>query len=686
MLYHNRGEARFEDVSERSRHHESQWHLRPRREHARLRRRRLDRRSTSPTTRTRARCTATTTTAPSPTSASPPAAPTARTASRRPAWASPSATTITTAPWTSFKTNFAGDTIDALPQHRPRLCEDRTFAAGHRPATPAGSAGAPASSTSTTTAGSTCSWPTATSIPRWTSSQTEAAYQQRKVVYRNLRNGRFEDITEALGAPVTEPKAGTRRGLRRLRQRRRRWTSWSTTFTTRRTSSGSDADPSNALDDVAAGRHALEPQTRSARASRSSAANCAWWQEVRGGGSYISQNDLRVHFGLGAAERRRARSRCAGRTGGEESWSGLTVDRFIELVKAKAKAKPAGRNRDEHCSCLAVAVAGGLGLAQRSALVTNAADDARALIDAGRAKAAVALLTRARRHRSRGAGAARRRPLPCGRPARGDRACCARRSRALATFGKRAARGRAGARPRALPRPVASPRRSRISRRRSARAPESTELALRARHGLRADATTRASARGAWARAFGVAAGFRRRASRHRADDDPRSSFEDAGRRRTEAARCRSTRSCRRRTSCWARSRSSAAASTRRSRCYSRSSRSTRQTPWRSTGSATRTCARAGWDEAIAALQRSALDQPVLQRPLHPAGQRVHANGDLAAAEGMLRRAIELRPEQPRRRTTCSAQLLQRLGTDEEAAREFAIAERAAGPRPGNRQ
>ena len=27
------------------------------------------------------------------------------------------------------------------------------------------------------------------------------------------------------------------------------------------------------------------------------------WQEVRGGGSYLSQNDLRVHFGLAQATR-----------------------------------------------------------------------------------------------------------------------------------------------------------------------------------------------------------------------------------------------------------------------------------------------------------------------------------------------------------------------------------------------
>ena len=38
--------------------------------------------------------------------------------------------------------------------------------------------------------------------------RTEAGYRQRKVLYRNLRNGRFEDVTERLGAPLTTPRAG----------------------------------------------------------------------------------------------------------------------------------------------------------------------------------------------------------------------------------------------------------------------------------------------------------------------------------------------------------------------------------------------------------------------------------------------------------------------------------------------
>ena len=38
--------------------------------------------------------------------------------------------------------------------------------------------------------------------------ETEAGYKQRKLVYRNLGNGRFEDIAERLGPPLTTPKAG----------------------------------------------------------------------------------------------------------------------------------------------------------------------------------------------------------------------------------------------------------------------------------------------------------------------------------------------------------------------------------------------------------------------------------------------------------------------------------------------
>ena len=178
--------------------------------------------STSPTTRIRARSIATTATAPSPTSRPAPGAPTARTASRRPAWASPSATTIATARWTSSRPTSPATRRRCTRTPGKGLLRGSDVRRRYRRSTPAGWAGASASSISTATAGSICSSSTATSIPKSRQLKTEAGYEQRKVVYRNLRNGKFADVTEQLGAPVTTPKAGAGRGVRGLRQRRRR--------------------------------------------------------------------------------------------------------------------------------------------------------------------------------------------------------------------------------------------------------------------------------------------------------------------------------------------------------------------------------------------------------------------------------------------------------------------------------
>jgi hypothetical protein len=51
---------------------------------------------------------------------------------------------------------------------------------------------------------------------------------------------------------------------------------------------------------------------------------------VRGGGSYNSQNDLRVHFGLGAlAQVDRLDVRWP--NGLEEHWTGMAADRILTL-------------------------------------------------------------------------------------------------------------------------------------------------------------------------------------------------------------------------------------------------------------------------------------------------------------------------------------------------------------------
>ena len=106
-----------------------------------------------------------------------------------------------------FKTNFAGDTSTLYANTGDGLCEDRTFASG---------------------IGVNTRWlgwgvgfldldadgwldlflVNGHVYPEVAALKTEAGYEQPKVVYRNLRNGRFADVSAQLGPPVTTPKAG----------------------------------------------------------------------------------------------------------------------------------------------------------------------------------------------------------------------------------------------------------------------------------------------------------------------------------------------------------------------------------------------------------------------------------------------------------------------------------------------
>jgi len=56
-------------------------------------------------------------------------------------------------------------------------------------------------------------------------------------------------------------------------------------------------------------------------------------QEVRSGGSFCSQNDLRLHFGLGAAKDARLRIRWLGGT--EETLEHVSANRLIVVQEGK---------------------------------------------------------------------------------------------------------------------------------------------------------------------------------------------------------------------------------------------------------------------------------------------------------------------------------------------------------------
>jgi enediyne biosynthesis protein E4 len=225
-----------------------------------------------------------------------------------------------------FKTNFAGDTSTLYLNNGDSTCDDHTFAGG---------------------IGMNTRWlgwgvgfvdldndgwldifvtnghvyPEVWQLP------TEASYRQRKVVYQNQGGRRFDDVSERLGPPITAPRPG--RG---------------TAFGDYDNNGTVDVVVNNVNDvpdlfrlDDASGNHWLTLKLVGTASNKSAigarvrckAANGFQAQEVRGGGSYISQNDLRVHFGLASATKADVEVRWPG--GLVESFAGLQADRIVTL-------------------------------------------------------------------------------------------------------------------------------------------------------------------------------------------------------------------------------------------------------------------------------------------------------------------------------------------------------------------
>lgn len=131
--------------------------------------------------------------------------------------------------------------------------------------------------------------------------KTVAPYRQRKIVYVNLGNGKFEDVTERVGGDVLIPRAG-------------------------RGAAFADYDNDGDIDVLvnnvngrpnlyrtisSTGNHWISIRPLGVRSNRSGigtrirckVGSMELIEEVRSGGSYYSQNQLRAHFGLGSARK-----------------------------------------------------------------------------------------------------------------------------------------------------------------------------------------------------------------------------------------------------------------------------------------------------------------------------------------------------------------------------------------------
>jgi hypothetical protein len=204
------------------------------------------------------------------------------------------------------KTNFAGDTPSLYHNIGGATFEDATFAAGL--------------GRHTQFLGWGCGffdmdndgWPdilicNGHVYPEVEQLKTEAGYPQQKLLYKNLRNGRFDDVSLQAGPGITLPVAS--RGC-----------------------AFGDFDNDGDIDvvvntvndypqllrcDSSNGHNWIKVRTIGTKSNRSGIGarlRCVTHppdeakphqqiDEVRSGGSYISQNDLRIHFGLGKAEK-----------------------------------------------------------------------------------------------------------------------------------------------------------------------------------------------------------------------------------------------------------------------------------------------------------------------------------------------------------------------------------------------
>jgi hypothetical protein len=170
---------------------------------------------------------------------------------------------------------------------------------------------------------------------------TEAGYPQRKVLYQNQRDGSFKDIAEKIGGPLTEPTAG--RGC-----------------------AFGDFDNDGDMDvvinpvndfpvllrtDSATNNNWISIKLIGAKSNRDGvgarikviAGDRTQIGEVRSGGSYYSQNDMRVHFGLGkAAKAQTIEARWP--SGAVDTLNDVAAGQVIFIKEGAGQIKPSTQN------------------------------------------------------------------------------------------------------------------------------------------------------------------------------------------------------------------------------------------------------------------------------------------------------------------------------------------------------
>ncbi len=163
----------------------------------------------------------------------------------------------------------------------------------------------------------------------------ESKYHEPRQVYRNLGTGRFEELTNKIGGPLLEKKSS--RGAA--------FADYDNDGDIDVLVVNMNEPPQLLRNDTESGHHWIGLKLVGAKSNRDGigaritlAGDPKQTAEVRSGGSYLSHNDFRIHFGLGKGAKA-GPVEVRWPSGLVETFSGLEADRYHTIEEGKGAAR-----------------------------------------------------------------------------------------------------------------------------------------------------------------------------------------------------------------------------------------------------------------------------------------------------------------------------------------------------------
>lgn len=179
--------------------------------------------------------------------------------------------------------------------------------------------------------------------PQLAATKSTATYAQRKLFYRNNRNGAFTEMAAESGAALMQPSSGRGAAFGDL----------DNDGDIDVVINNLDGAPQILRNDGGNKQHFLSLRLSGSKGNTSAygarvkvtAGDLAQIAECRGGGSYISQNDARLHFGL-AQKTKVDLVEVRWPNGAVEKYADVPIDRFLSIKEGEGKyrdARPGSR-------------------------------------------------------------------------------------------------------------------------------------------------------------------------------------------------------------------------------------------------------------------------------------------------------------------------------------------------------